>query len=89
MELVVAGRGGVPADAEAVMLNVTAVRPAGRGYLTVYPCGADRPLASSVNYVAGDVVGNAVLAKVGTGGKVCIFTLWAADIVIDVNGFVS
>jgi hypothetical protein len=41
-----------------------------------------------VNYVAGDVVPNAVLAKVGVGGKVCIYTLAATDIVVDVNGYV-
>ena len=32
-ELVVAGRGGVPAGADAVMLNVTAVGPSGSGVL--------------------------------------------------------
>ena len=88
LELTVAGRGGVPGDAAAVLLNVTAVAPAGSGYLTVWPCGEPQPLASNVNYVAGDVVPNAVLAKVGAGGKVCVFTLAATDIIADVNGFV-
>jgi PKD repeat protein len=87
-ELTVTGRGGVPADADAVFLNVTAVSPAAAGYLTVYPCGATRPLASNVNYTTGQVIPNAVLAKIGTSGKVCIFTLAATDIVIDVNGSV-
>ena len=40
------------------------------------------------NYFAGDVVPNAVLAKVGPGGKVCIYTLAGTDIVADVNGYV-
>ena len=31
---------------------------------------------------------NAVLAKIGDGGKVCIYTLAETDIVIDVNGYV-
>ena len=87
-ELTVTGRGGVPADADAVFLNVTAVSPAAAGYLTVYPCGTTRPLASNVNYTTGQVIPNAVLAKIGTDGKVCIFTLAATDIVIDVNGYV-
>ncbi len=88
LELQVTGRGGVPNDADAVMLNVTAVFPAAPGFLTVFPCGSTRPLASNVNYFAGDVVPNAVLAKVGTGGKVCIYTLAGTDIVADVNGYV-
>ncbi len=88
LELKVTGRGGVPADAEAVMLNVTAVSPDEPGFLTVFPCGTTLPKASNVNYVAGDVVPNAVLAKIGTGGKVCIYTKAAVDIVADVNGYV-
>ena len=88
VELTVAGRGGVPVDADAVFLNLTAVSPDGAGYLTAYPCGAPRPLTSNVNYGPGDVVPNAVLAKIGAGGKVCIFTLAASDIIADVNGYV-
>ena len=88
LELQVTGRGGVPADADAVMLNVTAVFPVAAGFLTVYPCGTTLPKASNVNYGPGDVAPNAVLAKIGTGGKVCIYTLAATDIIVDVNGYV-
>ena len=88
VELTVAGRGGVPVDADAVFLNLTAVAPDGFGFLTAYPCGAPRPLTSNVNYAPGDVVPNAVLAKIGTGGKVCIYTKAASDIIADVNGYV-
>ena len=31
-------------------------------------------MASNVNYVAGATVPNAVIAKVGAGGQVCLFT---------------
>ena len=36
--LPVAGRGGVPADATSVVLNVTAVGGLGVGFVTVFPC---------------------------------------------------
>jgi hypothetical protein len=85
-EVVVAGRGGVPVDAAAVMLNVTAVGPDGGGYLTVFPCGEVRPLASNVNYGPGDVVPNSVFAKVGAGGRVCIYSLAKTHLIADVNG---
>jgi len=88
LELQVTNRGGVPADADAVMLNVTAVFPDAPGFLTVFPCGSALPKASNVNYGPGDVVANAVLAKVGAGGKVCIYTLAVTDVVVDVNGYV-
>jgi hypothetical protein len=70
------------------MLNVTAVRPDVAGYMTVFPCGATRPLASNLNFVAGDVVPNAILAKLGPAGKVCIYTSATTDLVVDVNGYV-
>ena len=87
-ELRVGGRGGVPADADGVMLNVTAVGAGSAGFLTVWPCGSTQPLASNVNYNAGDTVPNAVLSKVGANGNVCIFTLAAVDLVVDVNGYI-
>jgi hypothetical protein len=88
-ELKVTGRGGVPNDASAVLMNLTAVTPDGPGFFTVYPCGETRPLASNVNYVAGQIVPNAVLAKIGTNGNVCIYTKAASHILADVNGYVS
>lgn len=89
VELDVAGRGGVPNDAEAVVLNVTAVDPDGAGYLTVFPCGESRPTASNVNYLTGDVIPNAVVARVGSNGRVCIYTLAGTDILADVTGYVG
>jgi hypothetical protein len=50
------------------VLNVTAVAPDRPGYLTVYPRGETPPLASSVNFLGGDVVPNAVLAQMGADG---------------------
>ena len=87
LELPVAGRGGVAADASAVALNVTAVTPTGNGFVTVYPCGSDRPTASNVNYTTGAVIPNAVVAKIGAGGKVCFFVSAATHLVIDANGY--
>ncbi len=72
------------------MLNITAVLPAAQGHLTVFPCDDDNddvPLAASLTYFAGDVIPNAVLAKIGDGGKVCVYTLAATHLAIDVNGY--
>ena len=87
LELVVAGRGGVDSDAAAVALNVTVVDPTRSGFVTVYPCGAEQPLASNVNFTAGAVVPNAVIAKVGIGGKVCLYVSSDTHLVVDVNGY--
>lgn len=86
-ELQVAGRGGVPADAEAAVVNVTIVGALGDGFVTVYPCGASQPNASNLNFAAGDTIPNLVVAQVGVAGKVCIFTSAATHMLADVNGF--
>ncbi|MBI5090023.1 MAG: hypothetical protein HZB15_14465 [Actinobacteria bacterium] len=87
LEVAVLGRGGVPAGAPAVALNVTAAEPQGSGFVTVYPCGGPRPLASNLNVTAGAVVPNAVMAKVGQGGTVCVYTSATTHLVVDVDGY--
>ena len=68
-QLQVGGVAGVPADAAAVTLNVTVTNPSAAGFVTVWPCGQPRPLASNLNYVAGQSVPNLVLAKLGAAGE--------------------
>ncbi len=85
-ELLVTGRGGVPADATAVVLNVAVTGALDSGYITVFPCGSDRPTAANLNYAAGDTIPNLVIAKIGDGGKVCLYTYAATDLIADVNG---
>ena len=51
-------------------LNVTVVDPAGPGYVTVFPCGA-QPTVSSLNYIVGQTIPNAVIAPLSAAGEVC------------------
>src|SRR5215216_4085706 len=87
IELQVGGVAGVPGDASAVVLNVTATNTSAPGFLTVFPCGQQRPLASNVNYVANQSIPNLVIAKLGVGGKVCIYSMVTTDVVADVAGY--
>ncbi len=88
-EIDVAGRGGVPpAGAAAVALNVTAVGAWGPGYLTVWPTGAERPVASNLNFVTGQTIANAVVVGVGANGRIRIFNSSAAtNVIVDVAGW--
>ena len=72
-ELKVTGVAGVPDDAKAVVLNVTAVDPTETGFLTVYPAGKALPNASNLNFTPGRTVPNQVIATVGDGGKIAIY----------------
>lgn len=85
--LVIAG-GEAPAEATAVALNVTAVRPTSAGYVQVYPCGsASSSEFSTVNYQAGDYRPNSVVVPVGADGAVCFRTLTDSDLIIDFTGY--
>ncbi len=86
----VTGRGGVPSSGvKAVLLNVTAVGPKAPGYLSVYPTGTSRPNTSVVSYSTGQTVANSVIAKVGAGGKVELYSWAGSDVVIDVQGYIT
>jgi hypothetical protein len=90
LTLQVTGRAGIPDGATAASLNVVAIFADGPGFLTVYPCDQARPVpAASVNYDGGDVRPNAVLTKLSATGTVCLYTLRATDIVVDVNGAIT
>lgn len=81
--------GVVAAGQAAVVINVTAVTPSGAGFATVYPFGATRPLASSVNYTAGAIVNNTVVAKLPnplTTKDFTIYTFATSDFVADIVG---
>jgi len=93
LRLTAAGTAGVPVGAAAVALNVTLTNATGPGFLTVYPCDAERPLASNVNAALGSDTPNAVMIKLPVGGadagQVCLYTMVATDVVVDVNGYFS
>jgi hypothetical protein len=87
LEVPVAGRAGVPVSASGAVLNVTAVNGHDAGYLTVYPCGSPPPVASNVNYSAGQTVPNLAMVGLGANGSVCIYSLAGADVIVDVTGY--
>lgn len=89
LNLQVAGRGGLPSTGvSAVVLNVTVTEPSTGGYLTAWPTGDSRPLASNLNFSPNQTVPNLVTVKVGAGGKVSLYQSGAgAHLVADVAGW--
>ncbi|MCB1260434.1 MAG: hypothetical protein KDB33_08615, partial [Acidimicrobiales bacterium] len=84
----VAGEGGVPADAEAVVVNTTVTNTTQSSFLTVYPNGSTKPLASSINWFPGQTIANAVTVKVGTGGNIRAYSPTGnVDVIMDVVGY--
>jgi hypothetical protein len=87
--LQVSGRGPIPVGTDTVVLYVAAVRPTATGFVTVWDCDADRPLASSLNFVTGVNRGNEIVATVGHDGELCLFVERDADLTVDVVGYVT
>ena len=85
----VAGRAGVPPGSTAATLNVTVTNPTSAGFVTVYPCDAELPTASNLNYHEGQTIPNLVVSKLSSAGTVCLFTKSAADLIVDVGGFIT
>ena len=82
------GRSGIPVGADSVALNLTVTRPNLAGFLTVWPTGTTRPVASNLNYVAGQTVPNMVVAKLGADGSIAIFASQGCpDVIVDVTGY--
>jgi len=81
-----AGRAGVSAGVDSVVLNVTATDSSGAGYVTVYPCDAQRPNSSNLNLAAGTEVANLVVAKAAANGDVCLYTSQPTQLIADVSG---
>lgn len=79
---------GIPSDAVAVGLNVTAVDPSMLTYLSFFP-GGDVPNSSSLNPAPDQPpTPNAVTVDLAAGGSFDVFNLQGeVDVVIDVVGY--
>jgi hypothetical protein len=86
--VLVLGGVSVPANATAVVLNVTVTNTTTGGFLTVYPTAASRPNASNLNWVARQTVPNLVFVNLGAGGAVTIFnSSGSTNVVVDLEGY--
>jgi hypothetical protein len=71
-------------DAAALALTVATVTPDGDGFTTLYPCGAERPLASNLNAPAwSGAIANAVVVAT----PACVVAQRRAHEVIDLSGW--
>jgi Peptidase A4 family/Putative Ig domain/IPT/TIG domain len=88
LTVTVDGNGGVPASGvSAVVLNVTVTRPTAPGYVTAYPADQPQPVASNVNYAAGETVANRVTVPVSGTGQITLYAAAPTDVVVDVSGW--
>jgi hypothetical protein len=79
----------IPVEATAVNMNVTSVNPTSTGFLTIWPSTSERPLASSLNWLAGQgATPNSVNAAIGSTGQISFsINAGSVDLVADVTGY--
>jgi hypothetical protein len=76
-----------PPETVAAAVNVTAANPGVAGYLTVWPCGAPQPVASSVNFLAGQNRGAQATTLLRQPDRaLCVFSNAATDVIVDLQG---
>lgn len=77
---------GVPASAQAYVLNATVVPPGALGFLTLWPQGASQPLVSTLNAGDGAITSNMAIVPT-TNGSVSAFVSDPSHLVLDIAGY--
>lgn len=85
-----AGRCGVPASAKALSLNVAVTAPTAAGHLRLYPADRARPLASTLNFSAGQTRANNAVVPLDAAGRLSVYVglpQGTTHVVLDANGY--
>jgi hypothetical protein len=81
----------IPPTAKAVSVNATVTEPTAQGYLTLYPGGTPLPLASTINFRAGQTRANNAIVPLGANGTISVYgglpTGNTTHFLLDVNGY--
>ncbi|MGB8858886.1 MAG: DUF1501 domain-containing protein [Ilumatobacteraceae bacterium] len=86
--LPVRGVAGVPADAAAVVVNLTGAGASADTYLTAWRAGEGMPATSNVNVVANGAVPNLAVIGVGSNGAINLFnSVGSAHVLADLVGY--
>ncbi len=86
----VAGPCGIPVTARAVSVNLAVTSPTAAGNLRLYPAATVPPVASAINYSAGQTRSNNALVSLGAGGGIevrCAQATGSVHFILDVNGW--
>jgi hypothetical protein len=90
VSLRVTGRSPVPdRHVAAVVMNVTVTNAQAPGFITVFPNGAAQPVASNLNFEAGQNIPNLTTVRVGGNGRVNLGNNapGTTDLIADVAGY--
>lgn len=84
----VVGLAGVPANATAIIANLTVTETEAPGWMRLTPTGSPPTISSNVNFMTGDTVPNLVMCKLGDGGRITVDGFGgSAHVLADVFGY--
>jgi hypothetical protein len=86
----VTGRGAIPAsNVSAGAVNLTVLRPAATGSVTVFPAGTAWNFSATASFTAGQTEQSMLTAKLGSNGALAVRnnTGAAVQLVIDISGY--
>lgn len=81
---------GAAGSFAAAAINFTVVTPATAGYITAFPFLGTQPVASTVNYAAGAIVGNYSVVKLDQGAsanELSVYSFAQTHLVADLVGY--
>ena len=85
IRVAIAGRAGVPANATAAAITLTVTNTGGNGFATVYPAGTGLPVASNLNWRAGETRANGAIVQLNDGA-IDVYVSSGSDVIVDVAG---
>lgn len=85
VRLQIAGARGIPADAEAASVNLTATQSNEPLHVTAYPCGS-RPETSNLNVGSFETNANGAMVKLSSSGELCLYVFRDVHLIVDING---
>jgi hypothetical protein len=77
---------GIPSNAQAYALNVTAIPEGKLGFLTAWPQGMERPMVSTLNS-DGRTKAVAAIVAAGANGGVSVYASDSTQVALDVTGY--
>ncbi|MEO6821844.1 MAG: hypothetical protein ABI468_05145, partial [Candidatus Nanopelagicales bacterium] len=84
----VAGVAGVPVNATAVVVNLTAVGATKGTWVTAWPAGSPRPTASNLNVSSANATPNLAIVPVGSSGAISLYNAsGSVNMIADISGF--
>lgn len=84
------GGAGAAGSFAAAAINFTVVTPASAGYITAFPFLTTQPLAATVNYTPGSIVGNYTAVRLDQGAsanELSVYSFAQTHLVADLVGY--